>query len=83
VKRDYRQAPLEPKLRALCDYAVEVTRQVHHVTQDRINSLRDLGWSDAQILDATQIIGFFNYITRLADALGVEPEDFMPANRVR
>lgn len=80
MKRDYRQASLEPKLRALCDYAVQVTRNVHGVNKGTIDSLRDLGWSDAQISDATQVIGFFNYITRLADALGVEPEDFMPTN---
>ena len=75
--RDYRQAPLEPKLRALCDYAVQVTRELHSVSRATIDSLRAAGWTDAQILDATQVIGFFNYITRIADALGVDPEDFM------
>jgi len=33
--------------------------------------------SDTQILDAVQVVALFNYYTRLADALGVEPEDFM------
>ena len=45
----------------------------HHA----IDSLRTLGWSDAQIHDAVQVVALFNYYTRLADALGVEPEDFM------
>lgn len=39
--------------------------------------LRAHGLSDRAIHDAAQVIGFFNYITRIADGLGVEPEDFI------
>ncbi len=56
---------------------MQVTRDVHNVTSATIDSLRVAGWSDAQIHDAVQVIALFNYYTRLADALGVEPEDFM------
>ena len=80
IKRDYRQAKLDHKTRALLDYAVQVTRDLHSVSQQTINSLREAGWSDEDILSATHIIGYFNYYTRLADALGVEPEDFMARN---
>jgi len=52
-------------------------RDVHSVTRQTIDSLRTAGWSDAQIHDAVQVVALFNYYTRLADALGVEPEDFM------
>ncbi len=79
MKLDYRQADLDGKTRALMDYAVLVTRDPHQVTRETIDGLRDLGWSDEQILTATHIVGFFNYYTRLVDALGVEPEDFMKA----
>lgn len=54
-----------------------MTSDVHSVTSGTIESLRAAGWSDAQIHDAVQVIALFNYYTRLADALGVEPEDFM------
>ncbi len=37
-------------------------------------TLRAAGWSDAAILEAVEVIGFFNYYNRLVDALGVEPE---------
>lgn len=47
------------------------------MNEKTIAGLRAHGWSDEDILNATHIIGFFNYYTRLADALGVEPEDFM------
>ncbi len=39
--------------------------------------LRRAGLDDVAIHDATQIIGFFNYINRVADALGVEREEFI------
>ena len=42
-----------------------------------IVSLRDHGFGDRAIHDATQIIGYFNYINRVADGLGVAYEDFV------
>lgn len=78
IKRDYRQAALDSRTRTLLDYAVQVTRDPHQVNEKTIEGLRQAGWTDEEILTATHIIGFFNYYTRLADALGIEPEDFMP-----
>ena len=72
--QDYRQAALEPRLRLLLDVAVQVTTEVHSVDAARIADLRAAGWTDAAILEAVEIIGFFNYYNRMADALGVEPE---------
>lgn len=77
VRRDYREAPLESKTRALMDFAVRVTREPSTVTRNTIDGLRERGWTDEEILTATEVIGFFNYYARMADALGVEPEDFM------
>jgi len=77
IKRDYRQAPIDAKTRALLDFAVQVTRDIHQVTRQTIGALRAVGWSDVQIHDAVQVVALFNYFTRLADSLGVEPEDFM------
>lgn len=54
-----------------------VTRDVHAIDRAAVDRLRDVGYTDADVLDAVQIIGFFNYYNRLVDALGVEPEDFM------
>ncbi len=77
IRRDYRGAPLDPKTMALLDYAVQVTRAPETLTPESIDELRDQGWSDEEILTATEIIGFFNYYARMAEALGVDPEDFM------
>jgi alkylhydroperoxidase family enzyme len=43
-----------------------------------LDHLRALGLDDTAIHDAVQVVAYFNYITRVADALGVEPEDFIP-----
>ena len=77
IQRDYKQGWLDPKRRALLDYAVQLTRDPRKITRQTIDDLQELGWTDEDILLATHIVGFFNYYARLADALGVEPEDFM------
>jgi uncharacterized peroxidase-related enzyme len=78
VKRDYREANLDTKTRAMCDYAVKLTRDPASEAETDIAGLRSAGLTDEEIHDATQVIALFNYYTRLANALGVEPEDFMP-----
>jgi uncharacterized peroxidase-related enzyme len=71
---DYRQADLEPRMRTLMDYAVLVSENVHGAGAREVAELRAAGWSDEAILEAVEIIGFFNYYNRLVDALGVDPE---------
>lgn len=47
------------------------------MAQEDIRDLRSHGYSDEEIHDITQIAAYFNYINRIADGLGVPPEDFM------
>ena len=47
------------------------------MTAGDLEALRRLGFSEEAVMDAVQIIAFFNYITRVADALGLEPETFL------
>lgn len=49
-----------------------MTREQWECREADIRGLRKAGWSDEAIVDAVGIIGFFNLITRVADALGVE-----------
>lgn len=71
---DYRLAELEPAVSVLLDFAVQVTSDPHPGGEKAIGTLRAAGWSDAAILEAVEVIGFFNYYNRLVDALGVDPE---------
>jgi uncharacterized peroxidase-related enzyme len=77
VTRDWRTAELDESDRALCAYAEKLTRDQHSVGPADIDALRTHGFDDVAIHDATQVVAYFNYITRVADGLGVEPEDFI------
>jgi alkylhydroperoxidase family enzyme len=63
--------------RALCGLAVKLTRRQQDMEPADLEALRALDLGERAIHDAVQVVGYFNYITRVADALGVEPEDFI------
>ena len=71
---DYRSAELAPQVRALCDYAVKLTRGPAAVGREDVDALRAHGWDDAAIHDAIQVIAYFNYINRIAEGVGIDPE---------
>lgn len=77
VVRDWRKAGLNVVDMALCAYAEKLTLNPSAMGADDVQTLRDLGLDDRAIHDATQIIAYFNYINRIADALGVQPETFI------
>ncbi len=78
MARDYTTAGLNDIDRALCDYAIRLTRTPDQVGKADVDALRGLGLSDRAINDAVQVIAFFNYINRIADGLGVDLEPEMP-----
>ena len=71
---DYRKANLSPRERALCDFAVKLTTLAAETDQADIDALRAQGLSDTDISDAIQVIGYFNYVTRVADGVGIDDE---------
>ncbi|HJR96085.1 MAG TPA: hypothetical protein VJ807_11690 [Gaiellaceae bacterium] len=71
---DYRSAELTPRERALCDFAVRLTHLAAEVDEEDIEALRAQGLSDVDVSDAIQVIGYFNYVTRVADGVGIEDE---------
>ena len=75
---DWRTAELSAVDRALCAYAVKLTRTPAQVEERDLAELRDQGLSDAGIHDAIQVIAYFNYINRVADAVHVDLEAGMP-----
>jgi alkylhydroperoxidase family enzyme len=53
---------------------VQLTHEPGSPTEDDIERLRGAGLSDAAVHDAIQVIAYFNYINRVADAVGIEGE---------
>ncbi len=78
ILADWRRAPLDAADRALCAYAEKLTRTPASVTEADLQPLRAAGLDDAAIHHAIQVIGYFNYINRVADGVHVELEPDMP-----
>ena len=74
LERDYTTAPISPHDRVMLDYVVKLTQDATKVWKDDIEGLRKAGFEDRGILQITLIASWFNYINRVADALGVGRE---------
>lgn len=71
LREDYKTAPITDAERAMCDYVVKLTKDATRVSPDDHRKLRASGFDDTAILQITLIASWFNYINRVADALGV------------
>ena len=76
LKQDWRQAALSAADQAMLTYAEKLTLEPWHMAEEDVIALRENGFSDADILDISQITGYYAYVNRLADGLGVELEKF-------
>jgi len=74
LEKDYTTAPITPQERVLVEYVVKVTKDATKVWRDDMDKLRAAGFDDRGILQITLIASWFNYINRVADALGVGRE---------
>ena len=74
---DWTRADLGAVDRALCTYAVKLTRTPQAMTESDVQALRGAGLDDVAIHDAIQVVGYFNYINRVADGVRVELEPEM------
>lgn len=75
---DWRTAGLPDADQALCRYAEKLTREPASMTEADVDVLRQAGFDDVAIHDAIQVISYFNYINRVADAIHVDLEPEMP-----
>ena len=75
LRADYRTAPISPAERAMLDYAVQLTEDATRISRDDVDGLRAHGFDDRGILQIALIASWFNYINRVADALGVGRDD--------
>ena len=71
LQKDYRSAPITEQERVMLDYVVKMTQDATRVSPTDHDALRAVGFEDRGILQITLIAAWFNYINRVADALGV------------
>jgi uncharacterized peroxidase-related enzyme len=74
LEKDYTTAPITAQERVMLDYVVKITKDATKVWKDDHERLRAAGFDDKAILQITLIAAWFNYINRVADALGVGRE---------
>ncbi len=74
LEKDYRAAPITAQERVMLDYVVKLTQDATKISRNDHERLRTAGFDDKAILQITLIASWFNYINRVADALGVGRE---------
>jgi uncharacterized peroxidase-related enzyme len=70
---NYRVAPLEPRQRAMLDFAAKMTTASATIVEADRQALRDAGFSDRDIWDIANVAGFFNMTNRVASATAMQP----------
>ncbi len=70
---NYRQLELEPKDRAMLDFAVKLTRAPDECDERDLAVLHEVGYSDEDILHIAELTAIFNYNGRVANAMGLLP----------
>jgi uncharacterized peroxidase-related enzyme len=71
LRRDYATADISEQDRVMLDYVSQITRDATRISEQNHQQLRAVGFDDRGILQITLISSWFNYINRVADALGV------------
>jgi len=74
LRTDYRTAPISEQDRVMLDYVVKLTKDATRCSPADHDALRAAGFDDKGILQITLIAAWFNYINKVADALGVGRE---------
>ncbi len=75
VAKDHTKVKMDDKHKALCDYAIGLTTTPATGRKEAVEALRTAGFDDEEILHATEIVSYFNYVNRLVGGLGVELEE--------
>jgi len=74
VDADWRTASLSERRRAMLAYSVKLTLTPGEMVQADVQALRTAGFSDRDILDIAEVVGYYAYVNRIADGLGVQLE---------
>ncbi|MDE0089544.1 MAG: peroxidase [Candidatus Poribacteria bacterium] len=77
IASDFRTADIDDVTKAILEFAVKVTETAHTVTPEDLNKLRDFGLTDEALFAIVEVVGFFSYVNRIADAFGIELDDFL------
>lgn len=80
IETDWRDAGLSPKRVAMLDYVEKLTLRPGAMTEADVATLREVGFSDRDVLDIAEVVGYYSYVNRIADGLGVSIETWMESD---
>lgn len=72
MAEDPQHAHVEPKVRALLDFASKLSGEPAAITRTDWDGLLASGWTRQQVIEAVHIVGLFEYLNRVADGFGME-----------
>lgn len=70
---NHRYAAVEPRERAMLDYAVKLTEASSRCTKEDVEALRAAGWTEEDVFDIVEVTAMFNLTNRLASGMGWRP----------
>ena len=62
----------------MLDYSIKLTHTPGDMIKGDVEALRSVGFTDRDILDITEVVGYYAYVNRIADGLGVQTEHWVP-----
>lgn len=74
IEDDYEAAAIDDRRRAMLRYADKLTREPASMVRGDVDALRAVGFEDADVLAIAEVTGYYAYVNRIADGLGVELE---------
>ena len=74
LTHNFHAAAIDDADRDMLDYAAKLTTEPWKMVEADVVALRDVGFSDAAILDINQVTAYYAFANRLVDGLGVELE---------
>ena len=77
IVSDFQTADIDETTKAILAFAVKVTKAAPTITPADLEHLRSYGLTDEALFAIVEVVGFFCYVNRIADAFGIELDDFL------
>ena len=77
IAANWKESGLTEQQKAICYFAEKLTLNPGKIDNSDVQKIKEFGYGDKEVSEIVQIISYFNYINRVADGLGLEPEDFI------
>ena len=77
IEADFETAGVSEKRLAMLRYAMKLTVTPGEVDESDVESLRDVGFTDTDVLHIAEVVGYYAYANRIADGWGIPLEDWI------